>query len=93
MKKNMSKKSCGLALMALILTMGISVGGVMAYFTTYTEAKGEITMELSYPDVDIEEKVVDGKKEITLLNTGTEACYVRVKALTGDAYKDDLVYP
>lgn len=92
MKKNMSKKSCGLALMALILTMGISVGGVMAYFTTYTEAKGEITMELSYPDVDIEEKVVDGKKEITLLNTGTEACYVRVKALTGDAYKDDLVY-
>lgn len=91
MKKNMSKKSCGLALMALILTMGISVGGVMAYFTTYTEAKGEVTMELSYPDVDIEEKVVGGKKEIKLANTGDEACYVRLKALTGDAYKG-LVY-
>lgn len=92
MKKNMSNKTISLALMALILTLGISVGGVMAYFTTYTEAKGEVVMDLGFPNTGIEEHVVDGKKEIKLLNTGDYDCYVRLKALTGDAYKDSLVY-
>lgn len=92
MKKNMSSKTIGLTLMALILTLSISVGGAMAYFTTYTEAEGGVTMELGFPNTDIEERVVDGKKEIKLLNTGDYDCYVRLKALTGDAYKDSLTY-
>ena len=92
MKKNISNTTIGLALMALILTFGISVGGAMAYFTTYTEAEGGIAMELGFPNTGIEEHVVDGKKEIKLLNTGDYDCYVRLKALTGDAYKDSLTY-
>ena len=92
MKKNISNKTIGLALMALILTLGISVGGVMAYFTTYTEAEGGVVLNFDYPTTDVEEYVVDGKKEIKLLNTGDYDCYVRLKALTGDAYKDNLIY-
>lgn len=92
MKKNKSNKTIGLALMALVLTLSVSVGGVMAYFTTYTEAKGEVTMELGYTNTEIEENVVNGQKEIKLVNTGDYDCYVRLKALTGDAYKESLVY-
>lgn len=35
---------------------------------------------------------MNGKKEITLTNTGDYDCYVRLLALTGDAYKDSLSY-
>ena len=92
MKMNKSKKTFGLAVLTLALALTVSVGGAMAYFTTYTEASGGVVLEFGYPNTGIEEHVVDGKKEITLLNTGDYDCYVRLKALTGDAYKDSLTY-
>ena len=92
MKMNKNKKTFGLAALTLALALTVSVGSALAYFTTYTEVKGEVTMELGYPKTDIEEFVVDGQKEITLLNTGDYDCYVRVKALTGDAYKENITY-
>ncbi len=91
MKKNTLRSIC-LAAAALILTAGVAVGGVMAYFTTYVTAKGGYTVELGFTKTEIEEEVEYGKKVITLSNTGDYDCYVRLKALTGDAYKDSLVY-
>ena len=91
MKKNTLKTIC-LTAAALILTGGIAVGGAMAYFAAYVPAEGGYTVELGFTRTEIEEKVEYGKKEITLTNTGEYDCYVRLKALTGDAYKESLVY-
>lgn len=91
MKKKNFKTLC-FAAAALTLTAGITVESAMAYFTTYVTAKGGYTVELGFTRTEIEEKVEYGKKVITLTNTGDYDCYVRLKALTGDAYKDSLLY-
>lgn len=91
MKKSTFKTIC-LTAAALTLTAGITVGSVMAYFTTYVTAKGGYIVELGFTRTEIEEKVEYGKKVISLTNTGDYDCYVRMKALTGDAYKESLVY-
>lgn len=38
----MKKKNLCLAAAALTLAMGVSVGGAMAYFTTYAAASGDV---------------------------------------------------
>ena len=86
------KKSTCLAAAALILTAGLMVGETMAYFTTYATAEGGVEIDLGFTDTDIDENVVNGKKEIVLKNTGDYDCYVRLKALTGDAYQGSLKY-
>lgn len=91
MKKNTLKTIC-LAAVVLTLTAGITVGSAMAYFTTYVTAKGGYTVELAFTKMEITEEVEYGKKEIILTNTGQHDCYVRLKALTGDRYKDSLLY-
>jgi len=91
MKKNTCKTIC-LAAAALTLTAGIAVGSAMAYFTTYVTAKGGYTVDLGLTKTEIKEEVEYGKKEIILTNTGHHDCYVRLKALTGDRYKDSLLY-
>ena len=91
MKKKNIKTIC-LTAAALVLTAGVTVGSAMAYFTTYTEAVGGVTLDLGFTKTEIGEEVVDGKKEIVLLNTGDYDCYVRLKVLTGDAYKKDIKY-
>lgn len=92
MRKKCNKKTACLALAALVLTAGLTVGSTMAYFTTYATAKGGVTIDLGFTETKPREEVVEGKKIITLENTGKYDCYVRLKALTGDAYKDDLKY-
>lgn len=91
MKKKYLKTIC-LAAVVLTLVAGIAVENAMAYFTTYVTARGGYTVDLGFTRTEIEEKVEYGKKVITLTNTGDYACYVRLKALTGDAYKESLLY-
>ena len=86
MKNKISKKIICLAAAAVILTAGFSVGKALAYFTTYTEGKGGVALELGFTETIPQEKVEDGMKKLTVKNTGDFECYVRVKALTGDAY-------
>ena len=43
--RKLSKKSLCLAAAALTLTAGISAGTAMAYFTTYAEASGNVTVK------------------------------------------------
>ena len=92
MKKKQLKKTIGLSAVALVLTAGLAVGTAMAYFTTYATAEGGYTLDLGFTQTIPNEDVVNGKKEITLENIGEFDCYVRLKALTGDAYKDDIRY-
>ena len=90
MKKN--KLKIFLCMAALVMAMSVMIGTAMAYFTTYAEAEGGMTVDLGFAYTEIDEKVVNGKKQIVLSNTGETDCYVRVKALTGDAYKEGIVY-
>lgn len=91
MKKNTIKTIC-LAAVALALTACVAIGSAMAYFTTYVTAKGGYTIDLGFARTDMEEVVEYGRKVIVLENTGNYDCYVRLKALTGDAYKESLQY-
>ena len=92
MTKRISKKKICLTAAAVALLASLSVGTAMAYFTTYATAEGGVEIDLGFTETEINEEVVSGQKEIKLENTGDYDCYVRLKALTGDAYKDSLVY-
>ena len=91
MRKQAFKTIC-LAAAAGILIAGGTVERAMAYFTTYVTAKGGYAVELGFTRTEIEEEVEFGKKEVVLTNTGDQDCYVRLKALTGNMYKDSLLY-
>ena len=86
MKNKKFKRSICLTAVAVTLLVSLTVGTAMAYFTTYATAEGGVQMELDFTKTDIDENVVDGKKEIKVTNTGDFSCYVRVKALAGDAH-------
>ena len=92
MKKNMNKKTICLAVAAFVLAGSLTVGSAMAYFTAFDTAAGAVELDLGFTETIPNENVVNGKKEITLTNTGSYDCYVRLKALAGDKYKDSLAY-
>ena len=93
MKNRINKKIICLTAVALTLVAGLSVGKALAYFTTYTEAKGGIELDLGYTETIPEEKVIDGAKQVILRNTGDFDCYVRMKALTGSSYTISYTEP
>ena len=90
MKK--SKMKICLSIAALVMALSVMIGTAMAYFTTYAVAEGGVTLDLGFAQTEINEEVVNGKKQIVLTNTGDNDCYVRVKALTVEAHKDGIVY-
>lgn len=86
MKIKINKKTICLAAAAATLVGSLSVGSVLAYFTTYTRAEGGVVLDLGFTQTLPEEKVVNGAKQVTIQNTGDYDCYVRMKALVGDDY-------
>lgn len=92
MKKSLNKKTLGLAGAALFLTAGLSVGSAMAYFTTYTQVSGGVSLSLGNTSTIPEETVEDWTKHVTIENTGDIDCFVRVRAFAGSQYQDSLVY-
>lgn len=69
---------------ALVLTSGI--GAANAYFTTYTEARGSVTLKLG-STTSIEEEVIDKTKQVRITNeAGSRPVYVRAKAFAGSTY-------
>ena len=92
MKRKMNKKTICLAAAAFALAGSLTVGSTLAYFTAFDTAAGEKEVDLGFTVTIPEEKVENGKKEIVLKNTGEFDCYVRLKALTGDKYKEGLAY-
>lgn len=92
MKRMKNKRIICLAVAALLLIGSLTIEKTMAYFTAYDLAEGGVKLELGFTETVPKEDVVSGQKKITLTNIGDYACYVRLKALTGDKYKDQLVY-
>ena len=74
------------------MTLGLSVGTAMAYFTTYTEAAGGVELELGFTETIPHEEVTDWTKHIKIENTGNYDCYVRVKVFAGELFQDSLTY-
>lgn len=90
--RKINKKSLCLATAALTLTAGISAGTAMAYFTTYTEASGGVTLNMGFSETIPKEDFSNWTKHVSVENTGDYDCYVRVKALAGSKYQDGLQY-
>ena len=91
MKKKISKTIC-LAVAALVLTVGLTVGTAMAYFTTYAVGNGGVTLDLGFAKTeigDIDASVSEDQKSVvkpvTITNTSEHDCYVRIKVLAGNA--------
>ena len=64
----------------------------MAYFTTYAEASGNVTLNMGFTETKPTEEFSNWTKHVTVKNTGDFACFVRVKALAGEKYQDGLQY-
>lgn len=93
MKKSLNKKTLGLAGAALFLSAGLSVGSAMAYFTTYTQVGGSVSLNLGGSISTVPHEEVEGwTKHVTIENTGETDCFVRVRAFAGAQYQDSLVY-
>lgn len=92
MKRRLGKKTVFLTAAALTMTLGLSVGTAMAYFTTYTEAAGGVELELGFTETIPHEEVTDWTKHIRIENTGNYDCYVRVKVFAGEKFQDSLTY-
>ena len=92
MKKSFNKKTLCLAGTALLLTAGLSVGSAMAYFTTYTQVNGGVTLSLGMTTTIPDETVDNWTKHVTIENTGDIDCFVRVRAFAGSQYQNSLVY-
>lgn len=86
MKKHL--KSLALAGAALLLAGSVTVGTAMAYFTTYATASGGAEVSLGFTTTEPGEQFIDGAKHIVIENTGDYDCFVRVRILFGDKYKD-----
>lgn len=69
---------------ALVVTMSLSVGSSMAYFTTYATARGGYQIVLGH-QTKITEDYDNWKKTIVVSNTGSVPVYVRVKAFAGNS--------
>lgn len=91
MKKLFKNKSFWAVAICLALVAGVTVKSAMAYFTTYVTAKGGYEISLGY-ESEIEEKVENKQKIVTLKNTGNQAEYVRVKVFTAEELADGVKY-
>lgn len=87
MMNKLSKKTICLAAVALALTGTLAVGSAYAYFTTYSEAKGNVVFELGETRTEPHEEVIGGKKIVSIENTGDYDCYIRIRAYAGNNYK------
>ena len=92
MKTGWSKKTIGLAAAACIFAAAVSAGGVMAYFTTYAEAQGSVSLSLGMTTTVPKEEVSNWTKHIRIENTGDYDCYVRVRVFAGSQLADRLTF-
>ena len=78
----MNKRKWLLALLALVMILTAAIQPAMAYFTTYTRAKGGYTV---YRDATttIDEQYEDWVKYVTITSVDGEPVFVRARAYTG----------
>ncbi len=86
----MKKNYKFLAVLAVVLVLGSSIGSAWAYFTTYTSAKGGYVMKLG-DETEIGEKFSEWTKHVSITSDeNSEPVYIRAKAFCGSQYT--LVY-
>ena len=73
--RKVSGKLFATLLAVLVLTASLAAG-VGAYFSDYETALGEVTIHLS-GQTEVKESVADGKKTISIVNTGDSSVVVR----------------
>lgn len=86
MKDLLKRRTTWLAAAALVLVLGLSVSGAMAYFTTFAKASGTMTIQVGTTTKTKEPGFSQWTKHVQVENTGDVAAYVRVKAFAGDTY-------
>ena len=91
------KKKKGMAVLlsaslALVLAAGLYMEEALAYFTTYASASGRVQVRLDFTETNTGDEVRDWTKHIFIENTGESGCFVRVKVLAGEKYRDYLSY-
>lgn len=74
------------ASLALMLAAGARVQDAMAYFTSYASAAGRVQVGLTFSETQTGDTVSDWTKHISVDNTGTAPCFVRVKVLVSEKY-------
>ena len=93
MKNKLNKKTIGLLAVSLLMVACIGIGSALAYFTTYTEAKGGAKLDLKFQKTNIAEEVKEGNKILKVKNSeNAAAAYVRIKVVVAEQFKNDLVY-
>ena len=92
MDKGSMRKCLCLAAAAVVLASGPAVGRAMAYFTANAEAKGSVTLNMNFTEIEPDEEIVSKVKRISIQNTGDVECYVRVKIFAGQKYQNLLSY-
>ncbi len=87
----MKKRDIFLAVFAAVLVLAGSAGSAWAYFTTYVEARGMLTLEMGDETTIDEPKFESWTKHIVVSSDkGSKPVYVRARAFCGSEYK--LVY-
>ena len=82
----MKNKKWLVALLAILLALGASIGTASAYFTTYSTAKGGYVIHLGH-EVDIHEEYGQQKKIVSIENKEKAApVFVRVQGFSGSQY-------
>jgi hypothetical protein len=77
------KKYVALLIVIAALVFSASIGGALAYFSTYTTAMGGYPVALDNNPTP-EEWYKDGLKHLTIKNTGDGPIFVRAKAVVTD---------
>ncbi len=79
----MKKKNVILALLAAGLVLTSSVGSAWAYFTTYVEAQGGVTISLG-DETDVEETFSSWTKHVSItIDPDSEPVFLRARAFCG----------
>lgn len=85
-KQSQKRLSLALACLALAVLLIPAAGRAMAYFTNYTETSGGYKLGSFTVTTQVTETVDSNKKTVSVKNTGTVPCYVRVRALAGEQF-------
>lgn len=73
------KHKISIILLLTIFLIEIMSSGVYAYFTTYTEAKGEYSIDLALPKCTVTKRKTNNTTYAKINNISTVSCYVRMK--------------
>lgn len=82
-------KRAGVIALSATLSVAAFAGTAYAYFTSHTQAAGSHPIELGYSS-EVVEDIVDGNKNISMVNTGDTEIMVRVQLFYGTGVNNNV---